>query len=556
MEPERLVDPEELEQLAKLLTDRRQLAEQYYARAGQLIGQAQAGPMVSVLRWATDAPAELLNRASIARAAEKGGDPFVALKAFGLTTSIGSVSAKQGTRLSGDLKAVLEKNKTATPEERAAAVRTYFAKLKADERSWLTANQPNLVGGLDGAPSAVRFAANKLLIERALTHEQQELAHLKATDPKNPQVAVLEARVARLTEFQQPRITGDGQSKPRQFLLFDPANDGLVAEAFGDLAKAAHVAVMVPGITNRLDNYKDIAKDAEELIKDRRTGKDLADTAVITWLGYDTPEFGDSPLPNKAEAGAPELHSFRAGLELAKSAKVSLFAHSYGTLLSSKALQQGTSFNAVVFMGSPGLGSNIENVADLKLPSGTPVFAMRAPGDWVSYTQAHGRDPSEMSGIQRLATGRSSGHSQYYMADNIALSNLQTVLVGDGCLQTFTGSPDLDDEKPGAGFARMLVREMQSHVPQWKTGELGAALDPIIKGLQAGTVDTNALSLGAATVGRGTILAATMAGLHTAGLDGYFSTQDVADIIAKSMGEAIKEFGTAVDQEIERGLLP
>ncbi|MET8154858.1 alpha/beta hydrolase [Sphaerisporangium sp. NPDC005289] len=549
MEPERLVDPDELEQLAKLLTDRRQLAEQYYARAGQLIGQASAGPMVNVLRWATNTPADLLNRASIARAAEKGGDPLIALTTFGLTTSIGSVSAKEGTRLRAGLKAVLDKNKTATPEERAAAVRTYFAKLKADERSWLAANQPALVGGLDGAPSNVRFAANKLLIERDLAHEQRELATLKATDPKNPQIPLLEKRLARLTEFQQPRITGDGQSKPRQFLLFDPANDGRVAEVFGDLGKATHVAVMVPGITNRLDNYDDIAKDGQWLIRDPKSGKDFANTAVVTWLGYDTPELGDSVLPDKAQAGAGDLHSFRAGLQAADNAKVSLFAHSYGTLLSSKALQQGTDFDAVVFMGSPGLGHNVESVADLKLQPGTPVFAMRAPGDWVSYTEAHGKDPAELAGIQRLATGRSFGHSQYYMDQNVALRNLQVVLTGDGTKQAFTGSPALVDERFGAGFARMLVKEMQSRVPQWKSGVLGAALEPIIK-----NVDPK-LALGAVAGGNEAMVATTILALKQSGLDGYFTKEDIAEIIGKSIGELSKEAPRMLKARTERGWL-
>ncbi|GAA3089189.1 hypothetical protein [Streptosporangium carneum] len=72
MEPERLIAPEELERLAKLLTDRRQLAERYYARAGQIIGQSEAGPLVTVLRWATETPSEPLNRAGVARAAEQG----------------------------------------------------------------------------------------------------------------------------------------------------------------------------------------------------------------------------------------------------------------------------------------------------------------------------------------------------------------------------------------------------------------------------------------------------------------------------------------------------
>ncbi|MEV7807314.1 hypothetical protein AB0O28_30645 [Microbispora sp. NPDC088329] len=56
----------------------------------------------------------------------------------------------------------------------------------------------------------MRYAANRPLIERALAHDQKDLTALKATDPKNAQVALLEKRVARMTEFLQPRVTGDG----------------------------------------------------------------------------------------------------------------------------------------------------------------------------------------------------------------------------------------------------------------------------------------------------------------------------------------------------------
>ncbi|WP_432930296.1 alpha/beta hydrolase [Microbispora sp. CA-135349] len=526
MDPERVADADELEMLAKLLTDKRQLAEQYYTRACHLVGQAQATSLAAMLRWARNTATELGNRAAIVRAGEKGGDPFGALSAFGLTTAIGTVSGQDRTRLEKDLKSVLDRNPTVRPEQRAEAIRKFFGKLTAAERASLAIEQPEMVGRLDGAPATVRYAANRLLIERALAHDQKDLTALKATDPKNAQVALLEKRVARMTEFLQPRVTGDGRSVPRQFLLFDPAGDGRVAEVFGDLAKAKHVAVMVPGITNRLDNYDSIAKDARWLVMDPNTKKDLPETAVITWLGYDTPEFGDSVLPSKAEAGAPALHSFRAGLDAAKGAKFALFAHSYGTLLSSKALQEGTPFDSVVFMGSPGLGPTINSAADLKLESGTQVFAMRAPGDWVSYTEAHGRDPADMTDIRRLATGQSSGHSQYYMQKNTGLQNLQTVLTGDGCVQTFMGSPKLDDEQFGAGNVRVLVKELQSRVPQWKAGELATAFEPIIKGAMDGSADVS------------TLTALTATTLADSGLGGYFTKQDIAQIVVRSLKES------------------
>ncbi|MFC0862778.1 alpha/beta hydrolase [Sphaerimonospora cavernae] len=610
MDPERVVDPDELEKLAKQLTDRQQLAEEYYKRACQFMGQPGANQLVTVLKWATDTAGDLRDRAQISRAADKGGDPFGALSTFGLTTAISKVSGQDRTRLENDLKALIADNAKAGPEQRAQAIREFFGKLTAAERSWLAIERPEVVGRLDGAPATVRYAANRLLIERALAHEQRNLAELKAGIPKkprvesliehglvndprfaslferalgdgpqmalllgqasvyspqmaqkirqalardpeisrkieraldddpqmaqrleraipqDPRVSQLEQRVARMSELLQPRVTGDNQLKQRQFLLFDPADDGRVAEVFGDLAKAKHVAVMVPGITNRLDNYDDIANDAENLLADRMTGKDLPETAVITWLGYDTPEFGDSVLPAKAEAGAPALHSFRAGLDAAKGAKFALFAHSYGTLLSSKALQQGASFDSVVFMGSPGLGPNVKSAADLKLTAGTQVFAMRAPADWVSYTEAHGYDPADMPDIQRLATGASSGHSKYYIPKNTGLDNLQTVLTGDAYVRPFTGSPRVDDEQFGASGVRVLVKELQSRVPQWKTGELAAALDPVIKSALAGETDQKA------------VINQAMHELRKSELGGYLSAADITEITAKALAAA------------------
>jgi alpha-beta hydrolase superfamily lysophospholipase len=61
-------------------------------------------------------------------------------------------------------------------------------------------------------------------------------------------------------------------------------------------------------------------------------------------------------------------------------AATTLLAHSYGTLVSSKALQGGAEFDRVAFMGSPGLGRDVHRVADLGLPPETRVFGMRAPG--------------------------------------------------------------------------------------------------------------------------------------------------------------------------------
>lgn len=70
----------------------------------------------------------------------------------------------------------------------------------------------------------------------------------------------------------------------RQILFFDPQGDGEIAVAAGDVRTAKHLAVTVPGISNKLDNYWTLLDDADRL----RTSAG-EDTAVVAWLGYDTP---------------------------------------------------------------------------------------------------------------------------------------------------------------------------------------------------------------------------------------------------------------------------
>ncbi|UYM24139.1 alpha/beta hydrolase family protein [Streptomyces albus] len=141
------------------------------------------------------------------------------------------------------------------------------------------------------------------------------------------------------------------------------------------------MAFRVPGITNRLDNFQSFADGGVDLLVDG-DGAERPDGAVISWLGYDTPEQGDSVDPAKAEVGGRELRAFRRGIgvSLRPDAKVGIFAHSYGTLVTSKALQEGMDdVDKVVFMGSPGLGPNIRSIKDFQMPN-TRFFAMRAPG--------------------------------------------------------------------------------------------------------------------------------------------------------------------------------
>ncbi len=113
-------------------------------------------------------------------------------------------------------------------------VADHFAGLDPRVAAALAELHPELVGDLDGAPIPARYTANAALIDR-------EIARLRAEGVPDG-----DGRLSKLLEFDDP---------DRHFLLFDPSGDGRVAEVFGPLETADHVAIVVPGMGNDLNNF-------------------------------------------------------------------------------------------------------------------------------------------------------------------------------------------------------------------------------------------------------------------------------------------------------------
>ena len=102
-----------------------------------------------------------------------------------------------------------------------------------------------------------------------------------------------DSRLKKLLELDDP---------DRHFLLFDPAGDGRAAEVFGDLTTARHVAVVVPGMNNDLNNFT--GGDAEK-VQHQASQFDPDQVATIQWLGYDTPEGATALAARRRGARAP-----------------------------------------------------------------------------------------------------------------------------------------------------------------------------------------------------------------------------------------------------------
>lgn len=253
----------------------------------------------------------------------------------------------------------------------------------------------------------------------------------------------------------------------RQILFFDPQGDGEIAVAAGDVRTAKHLAVTVPGISNKLDNYWTLLDDADRL----RTSSG-EDTAVVAWLGYDTPiDAGGAVLQDLnpfdgsnsgirqittdayAKNAAPLLAGFVNQLHGTNpDASISVFGHSYGSVVTSMAAQQGLKADNVVFLGSPGMGG-ATSVADFKLNQGARVYAavprgveyagLSVGGDYVDNLASNLRGMHSLGvspydpafGAVRLDIGSSAlafTHDKYYAAGSQSLSQMTAVMLGNG----------------------------------------------------------------------------------------------------------------------------
>ncbi|GLX34194.1 hypothetical protein Sros01_02670 [Streptomyces roseochromogenus] len=288
---------------------------------------------------------------------------------------------------------------SATPRE----VARFFAGLDETGRRELLRSHPLVVGNLDGAPLSLRYEANRLAV-----------------------LATGEARYASLA------------SPGRRILAFDPRGRGQVAEVFGDLEHAGHVAVIVPGSDNDAGSH-----DAPRAAATGPAGMARAlraaaggDTAVIAWTGYTTPVgVGlDAAEGRLAEAGAVRLARFTAGLDAVGAPDPALFCHSYGSVVCGLAARHTDASDIVVF-GSPGMRA--DDAAGLG--TGARVWAARGPSDWIANVPnvefaglGHGTDPTSPAfGARRVPAGDVKGHTGYFAPGTRSLAAFAAIAKGE-----------------------------------------------------------------------------------------------------------------------------
>lgn len=316
------------------------------------------------------------------------------------------------------------------PDAAPGRLSRFFASLTAQERTTLARRYPLAVGNMNGAPVELRYQANR--------------------------IALGQARQVELRRMHDTRLTPDGQreagrrmhryeallSKGRRILAFDPAGTGRVAEVFGSLNKAERVSVVVPGVDTDLLTFQRTYRKysapvgmAESLYAAERAASPTTRTAVIAWADYTAPNgLGiDSATAMRAADGAVRLNALLRGLP--GSSPVSLFCHSYGSVvcgLAARTLPDRVADIAVA--GSPGMRAATAS----HLHTSAHVWAMRDPGDWVQdvpYLEVggfgHGADPmSSAFGARLLSAHGADGHSGYFEPGTESLLNFAEIGIG------------------------------------------------------------------------------------------------------------------------------
>ncbi|RLV55835.1 hypothetical protein D9V41_09995 [Aeromicrobium phragmitis] len=211
-----------------------------------------------------------------------------------------------------------------------------------------------------------------------------------------------------------------------------------IVEAFGDLAMADHIAVIVPGNGHHLSNYYTERGPVGPRARGQRVLREMqrvdpgARAAVVVWIGYHTPQDLIRAASNApAHAGAADLA--RLTHYLPSTAHITLIGHSYGATVCGLALSSARAED-VVALGSPGMGVWRRD----ELNDRTRLWAGHATSDWIRFfprvrlgSLGLGRSPLHPElGAIRFDTGSATGHCGYYRENSESLRNIARIAVG------------------------------------------------------------------------------------------------------------------------------
>ncbi len=371
------------------------------------------------------------------------------------------------------------------PGANPADVHRWWTSLAPEQRQRLIAENPDRIGNLNGVPVLARRDANIAVMTQDLTRVR-DIANRNGVsvddvmrDPTKYGLSGTD-----ITRYQNANETKQGldhdagndplHADPTYLFAYDPlafGGKGRAAIAIGNPDTAKNTAVIVPGASSSVQGgwLRDGHNDAINLFAQANAADPDKPTAVIAWMGYDTPgdlsdvqRISTPELARTAsEALAQDVNGLRA-THLGGGQHVTVLGHSYGsTTVADAFAMHGMHANDAVLLGCPGTDM-AHSAADFHLDGGH-VFVGDASTDPVGMIgqlngvskhffggdtagQVMGSDPglgadpavdgfgsvrfrAEVPGSDSISA---ADHSHYYCPGSEALHSMADIVSGHG----------------------------------------------------------------------------------------------------------------------------
>ena len=341
------------------------------------------------------------------------------------------------------------------PETKPDEVNDWWEGLSEAEREEVMREEPEHIRDLDGVPAEIRNELNREFldaeVERLLEEEGQSADEALEFTLDEVRDDVPGAPSLELWEMLKLQRTVSADGSDHYILALDP-DEGRAIVSTGNPDTADNVATLVPGTgiewtaingqLGRAQNLRDAATRVDE----------EADHAVVSWIGYDTPSWGQAPFGGKAEDGKDDLQDFQYGLRVTHEGGPSnntLIGHSYGSVVVGHAARNdsGVYVDNIVLVGSPGIGGPVDEL-NFDGDVGDVHVAM-SDEDWINQNTLKGfhdydglYDDLEQSGVSIIDTGPETEHDGYFnqqedensgeKVDTIELRQFGGIIAGAG----------------------------------------------------------------------------------------------------------------------------
>jgi hypothetical protein len=321
--------------------------------------------------------------------------------------------------------------------------------LDPDQQQAMAAYLPATVGNTEGVPYAVRDQANRNTLDYVIYGGLPWMSNHE-------------------TYLQiQESLNSAGPGRGERFLLsFDPNDRPLAAVSVGNVDTADNVTVMVSGMTSGTHNMAGEASHAQNVFDGQIAHDPSGNNAVVSWIGYDSPDYLSVFSDGDAERGAGALAGFLDGIHETRSRageppQVNVVAHSYGTNTAATALTATEHpVDHYIMYGSAGLDDDyVTSASDLNVAQDddgvVQVYATDADQDslsgvgrWGSWSSRIDPTDDDFGAIEFSSEGggnvpghRVTGHGQnldgedawgYLEPGSQAFNSIITILQGGG----------------------------------------------------------------------------------------------------------------------------